>query len=168
MSCSSCWSPRGQRFSYQSRRLSDPHPDFLQLPPLVSPSPPSSPGEKKQSVLLWQQWGVTTAALRTRPHLSELLQVELEGVDVHVEAQRGHGEQDVLPVDGLPLLLVAALAGFRRDEADELAHTLLHTLFGVFSNLWFGQGTEAQSFSVSCSLETGLIWRTFLTSVENI
>lgn len=44
------------------------------------------------------------------PHLSELLQVELQRLHVHVEAQRGHGEKDVLPVDGLPLLLVAALA----------------------------------------------------------
>lgn len=43
------------------------------------------------------------------PHLSELLQVELQRLHVHVKAQRGHGEKDILPVDGLPLLLVAAL-----------------------------------------------------------
>lgn len=43
-------------------------------------------------------------------HLAEFLQVELQRFHVHVEAQRGHGEQDVLSVDGLPLLLVAALA----------------------------------------------------------
>lgn len=43
-------------------------------------------------------------------HLAELLQIELERLHVHVEAQRGHGEKDVLAVDGLPLLLVAALA----------------------------------------------------------
>lgn len=60
-------------------------------------------------------------------HLAELLQVELQRLHVHVEAQRGHGEQDVLTIDGLPLLLVAALARLRRDEADELAHALLST-----------------------------------------
>lgn len=74
-------------------------------------------------------------------YLSELLQVEFQGLHVHVEAQRGHGEQDVLPVDGLPLLLVAALARLRRDEADKLAHALLHALLGIFGNLW-ETGTE--------------------------
>lgn len=69
-------------------------------------------------------------------HLSEFLQVQLQRLHVHVKAQRGHGKQDVLPIDGLPLLLVAALARLWRDEADELAHTLLHTLFGIFGNLW--------------------------------
>lgn len=69
-------------------------------------------------------------------HLSELLQVELERLHIHVEAQGGHGEQDVLSVYGLPLLLVAALARLRRDEADELAHALLHALLGVFCYLW--------------------------------
>lgn len=68
-------------------------------------------------------------------HLAELLQVEFERLHVHVEAQRGHGEEDVLAIDGLPLLLVAALAGLRCDEADELAHTLLHALLGVFRYL---------------------------------
>lgn len=84
---------------------------------------------------------------RSASHLSELLQVELQGLHVHVEAQRGHGEQDVLAVDGLPLLLVAALARLRRDEADELAHALLHALLGVFRDLR-GQksgGTDSSS-----------------------
>lgn len=72
---------------------------------------------------------------RSPTHLAELLQVELERLHVHVEAQRGHGEEDVLAVDGLPLLLVAALAGLRRDEADELAHALLHALLGVLRYL---------------------------------
>ena len=36
--------------------------------------------------------------------LSVLLEVELERLDVVVEAEGGHGEEDVLPVDGLPLL----------------------------------------------------------------
>ena len=35
--------------------------------------------------------------------LSILLQVQLQRLDVVVEAQRRHGEQDVLAVDGLPL-----------------------------------------------------------------
>ena len=36
--------------------------------------------------------------------LSVLLEVELERLDVVVEAEGGHGEEDVLPVDRLPLL----------------------------------------------------------------
>ena len=35
--------------------------------------------------------------------LSILLQVQLQRLDVVVEAQRRHGEQNVLAVDGLPL-----------------------------------------------------------------
>ena len=69
-------------------------------------------------------------------YLSEFLQVEFERLHVHVEAQGGHGEQDVLAIYGLPLLLVAALTGLGRDEADELAHTLLDTLLGIFCNLF--------------------------------
>lgn len=80
-------------------------------------------------------YSVQSVEARFGTYLAKLLQVELQWLHVHVEAQRGHGKQDVLPVDGLPLLLVAALAGFWRDEADELTHTLLHTLLCVFCNL---------------------------------
>lgn len=72
---------------------------------------------------------------RAENYLTEFLQVELQRLHVHVEAQRGHGKQDVFPVDGLPLLLVAALARLRRDEADKFAHTLLDTLLRVFGDL---------------------------------
>lgn len=85
-------------------------------------------------------------------HLSELLQVELQRLHIHVEAQCGHGEQDVLPVDGLPLLLVAALARLGRDEADEFADTLLHTLLGVFCNLRRRE-THRNSLNVSFLIE---------------
>lgn len=73
--------------------------------------------------------------MEAAPHLSELLQVELQWIHIHVEAQRGHGEQDVLPIDSLPLFLVTTLTRLRCDKADELAHALLHTLFGIFCNL---------------------------------
>lgn len=72
---------------------------------------------------------------RTQNYLAEFLQVELQRLHVHVEAQRGHGEQDVLPIDGLPFLLVAALACLRCYETDEFAHTLLNTLLCVFGDL---------------------------------
>lgn len=85
-------------------------------------------------------------------HLSELLQVELQRLHIHVEAQCGHGEQDVLSVDGLPLLLVAALARLGRDEADEFADTLLHTLLGVFCNLRRRE-THRNSLNVSFLIE---------------
>ena len=40
--------------------------------------------------------------------LSVLLEVELERLDVVVEAEGGHGEEDVLAVDRLPLLSLAS------------------------------------------------------------
>lgn len=87
-------------------------------------------------------------------HLAELLQVELERLHVHVEAQRGHGEEDVLAVDGLPLLLVAPLAGLRRDEADELAHALLHALLGVFRYLDRTDGKQRKRKKIDVSFDS--------------
>lgn len=52
-------------------------------------------------------------------------EVDLERVDVLVEAQRAHGPKQVLAVDGLALLLLALVAGLGGDEADELRHALL-------------------------------------------
>lgn len=69
------------------------------------------------------------------PYLSELLQVKLERLDIHIKTQRGHGEQDVLAVDGLALFLVTSLAGFRSDEADKLAYALLYALLCIFCDL---------------------------------
>jgi hypothetical protein len=43
-------------------------------------------------------------------YISVLLQVDLERVDVLLEAERGHGPEQVVPVDGLPLLLLALVA----------------------------------------------------------
>ena len=67
--------------------------------------------------------------------LAGLLQVDLERADVVVEAERRHGEQDVLAVDRLALLLVAPLRRLRRDERDELADALLHALARVLRDL---------------------------------
>lgn len=52
-------------------------------------------------------------------------EVDLERVDVLVEAQSAHGPQQVFAVDGLALLLLALVAGLRGDEADKLRHALL-------------------------------------------
>lgn len=68
-------------------------------------------------------------------YLSELLQVEFKRLHVHVKTQSGHGKQDVLSINGLAFLLMASLAGLRCDEADELAYTLLHTLFCILGYL---------------------------------
>lgn len=72
------------------------------------------------------------------PYLSELLQVELQRLHIHVKAKSGHGKQDVLPVDGFAFLLMTSLTGFWCDEADELAHAFLYTFFGVFRYLKWG------------------------------
>ena len=84
------------------------------------------------------------------------MEVELERLDVVVEAEGGHGEEDVLPVDRLPLLRltpenemqtldyiaiskdptlflpVRCLAG---DEGDKLGDALLHALPRVLGYL---------------------------------
>ena len=67
--------------------------------------------------------------------VAELVQVDLERLDVVVEAERRHGVQYVLAVDGLALLLRAALGRLARYEADELGDALLHALFGVLGYL---------------------------------
>ncbi|KAJ8524521.1 hypothetical protein ON010_g16597 [Phytophthora cinnamomi] len=71
--------------------------------------------------------------------LAVLLQVELERLHVAVEAQRAHGPDDVVAVDGLALLLLALVAGLARDERDELAHALLHRLLAVLGDLGRGR-----------------------------
>lgn len=71
--------------------------------------------------------------------LAVLLQIELERLDVAVEAERAHGPDDVVAVDGLALFLLALVAGFARDERDELAHALLHRLLAVLGDLGRGR-----------------------------
>ena len=44
-------------------------------------------------------------------HLAELLEIQIERLNVWFKAQRGHGPQQVVPVDGLALLLLALVAG---------------------------------------------------------
>ena len=53
--------------------------------------------------------------LVTLHRLAVLLQVELQRLHVVVEAQRGHGEEDVLAVDRLPLL------GLRRKKRTDVS-----------------------------------------------
>ena len=44
-------------------------------------------------------------------YISVLLQVDLEGVHVLLESEGGHGPEQIVPVDGLALLLLALVAG---------------------------------------------------------
>lgn len=46
-----------------------------------------------------------------RAHFSVLVEVELERLHVLLEAQRAHGPQEVVPVDGFPFLPLALVAG---------------------------------------------------------
>lgn len=53
--------------------------------------------------------------------------VDLERINVFVEAQRAHGPQQVLAIDSLAFFLFAFVAGLGGDEADEFRHTFLLT-----------------------------------------
>lgn len=68
-------------------------------------------------------------------HLAELLEIALEGLDVILEAEGGHGPEEIVAVDGLPLLPLALVGGLAGDEADELRHALLHRLLRVLRDL---------------------------------
>jgi hypothetical protein len=67
--------------------------------------------------------------------VAELVEVELERLDVVLEAERGHGPEQVVAVDGLALLALALVGGLAGDERDELGHALLHRLLGVLGDL---------------------------------
>jgi hypothetical protein len=68
-------------------------------------------------------------------YLAELVEVVLERIDVVLEAERGHGPEQVVAVDGLALLALALVGGLPGDEGDELGHALLHRLLGVLADL---------------------------------
>jgi len=68
-------------------------------------------------------------------HLPVLVQVNLERVHILLEPQCGHGPQQVITVDGFPLLLLALIRGFTCYEADELRHALLHGFLGLLGDL---------------------------------
>uniref|UniRef100_A0A0A9GEY4 Uncharacterized protein n=1 Tax=Arundo donax TaxID=35708 RepID=A0A0A9GEY4_ARUDO len=71
--------------------------------------------------------------------LAELVEVELERLDVVLEAERGHGPEEVVAVDGLALLALALVGGLAGDEGDELGDALLHRLLGVLGDLGVGR-----------------------------
>jgi hypothetical protein len=70
--------------------------------------------------------------------LAVAVEVGLERGDVGLEAERGHGPEQVVAVDGLALLALALVGGLPRDEADELGHALLHRLLGLLGDLGVG------------------------------
>ena len=67
--------------------------------------------------------------------LTIFLKVELQGLNVVVKPQGGHGEEDIFTVDGLPLLSLTPVARLARDERDELGHALLDALARIFGDL---------------------------------
>jgi hypothetical protein len=67
--------------------------------------------------------------------LAEAVEVRLERADEGLEAQRGHGPEQVVAVDGLALLALALVGGLPGHEADELGHALLHRLLGLLGDL---------------------------------
>ena len=91
-------------------------------------------------------------------HLSVLLQEQLERLHVVVEAEDGHGEQQILAVDGLPLLLVAPVARLARHKTDKLRDALLHALPRLLGDLttknaemlegWVAQSSNVQVLMV--------------------
>ncbi|KAK3411591.1 hypothetical protein EUGRSUZ_I00332 [Eucalyptus grandis] len=63
------------------------------------------------------------------------VEVHLEGGNVVLEAEGGHGPEEVVAVDGLALLTLALVRGLPGDEADELRDTLLDGLLGLLGDL---------------------------------
>ena len=53
-------------------------------------------------------------------HLTELSEVDLEGLCIVFESERDHRIEDVLATDRLALLELALLRRFGRDKADKL------------------------------------------------
>lgn len=66
--------------------------------------------------------------------LAVLLQVQLQGLHVIVEAQGGHGEENVLAVDCFPSFVMAPVAGLGGDEGDELGDALLDAFSGILGD----------------------------------
>ena len=67
--------------------------------------------------------------------LTIFLKVELQGLNVVVKPQGGHGKEDIFTVDGPPLLSLTPVARLARDERDELGHALLDALARIFGDL---------------------------------
>ena len=53
----------------------------------------------------------TTGAASRDAHLAEFVEVKLEGLHVVLETEGAHGPQQIISVDGLPLLALALVAG---------------------------------------------------------
>lgn len=60
--------------------------------------------------------------------------VHLQYLIVSLEAQNLDRWQYILPVDRLPLLVLALLAGLARNERNKLRHALLNSLLGVLGD----------------------------------
>ena len=67
--------------------------------------------------------------------LSILLQVQLQRLDVVVEAQRRHGEQDVLAVDGLPLFGLKIVAQMISNRKAIHVNVLDYSAGSAFENV---------------------------------
>ena len=75
--------------------------------------------------------------LRLPTHLHALpvlRQVHLQNISVSLEAQDLNWGEDVFPIDGFSLLVLALLAGLACYEWDELGDAFLDCLFGILGD----------------------------------
>lgn len=114
-------------------------------------------------------------------NLPVLIQVGLEGDHIVLEPEGRDGPDDVVAVDGLPLLPLALVGGLPSDEADELRHALLDRLLGVLrdlavhredllhypSNVCYGQEPVLFFVGIRSAIggglaETGALWAAYI------
>ena len=94
---------------------------------------------QRQSVLRVELGGVT--------HLTELSEVNLEGLCMVFEPERDHHIEDVLATDRLTFLELKLLGCFGRDKADEL--------LGVLSNFCCRRDSVLHDARDICNLRHG-------------
>lgn len=74
-----------------------------------------------------------------------LLQVQFQRLHIVVKAQRGHGKQNVLTVDGFPLFSLTPVRSLWRDEGNELGNTLLNAFSSILGNFALGEKLDTIS-----------------------
>lgn len=67
--------------------------------------------------------------------LAVLGEVDLERLNVLIEAQCAHRPQNIVSIDRFPLLLLALIARLAGDEGNEFRYALLNAFFRVLAHL---------------------------------
>ena len=88
-------------------------------------------------------------------HLTELSEVNLEGLCVSFKPERDHHIEDVLTTDRLTSPELALLRRFGRDKADELRYTLLHALLDVLRDFCCRRDSVLHDERDTCNLRRG-------------